>query len=105
MKLSYQIAQKLHAVSEANSERAHDLVDLQLIAAHSELDLKEVRSKCHRLFDYRRMQAWPPKIIKGDVWEELYQSAKDNLDILQTADEAIAWINELILKIEYTEDK
>ena len=65
MKLSYQIAQKLHAVSDPDSERAHDLVDLQLIVAHSKLDMADVRSKCHRLFDYRRMQAWPPKDSQG----------------------------------------
>ena len=100
MRLSHQIAQKLHAVSEAGSERAHDLVDLQLIVAHSELDMKEVRSKCRRLFDYRRMQAWPPTIVKGAEWDDLYQNAKGNLPILQTVDEAIEWANKLIVRIE-----
>lgn len=100
MRLPHQVAQKLHAVSEAGSERAHDLIDLQLIVAHSELDMEDVRSKCHRLFDYRRMQPWPPTIVKGPGWDNLYQSAKGDLPILQTADEAIAWANELIAKIE-----
>ncbi len=100
MRLSHQIVQKLHAVSECGSERAHDLVDLQLIVAHSELDMKEVRSKCRRLFDYRRMHAWPPTIVKGAEWDELYQNAKGSLPILQTADEAISWANKLIAKIE-----
>ena len=100
MRLSHQIAQKLHAVSETGSERAHDLVDLQLIVAHSELDMKEVRSKCRRLFDYRRMQSWPPTIVKGPGWDELYQNAKGTLPILQTVDEAIEWANKLIVRIE-----
>lgn len=100
MMLSHQIAQKLHAVSEAGSERAHDLIDLQLIVANSKLDMADVRSKCHRLFDYRRMQAWPPTIVKGVGWDELYMNAKGNLHVLQTADEAIVWANELITKIE-----
>ena len=52
MKLDYQIAQKLHAVSSAGSERAHDLVDLQLIVANSHINLVELRLKCQRLFDY-----------------------------------------------------
>ena len=46
-------------------ERAHDLIDLQLIMLHSSPDLADVRSKCVRLFDYRRKQPWPPKIVKG----------------------------------------
>ena len=100
MKLSYQVAQKLHAVSEKGSERAHDLIDLQLIVANSQLDIADLRSKCHRLFDYRRMQPWPPTIVKGDGWDELYLNARGNLPILPTAAEAVVWANELIAKIE-----
>lgn len=100
MRLSYQIAQKLHAVSEAGSERAHDLIDLQLIAANSELDMADVRSKCRRLFEYRRMHSWPPTITKSVGWDELYQNAKGNLPVLPTADEAVAWANGLIARIE-----
>ncbi len=100
MKLSYQIAQKLHAVSEVGSERAHDLIDLQLIVSNSELDLADVRSKCLRLFDYRRMQSWPPTIIKGVGWDELYLNAKSDLPVLPTAEEAVAWANKLIETIE-----
>ena len=100
MKLSHQVAQKLHALSEAASERAHDLVDLQLIMAHSQLNMEEVRSKCRRLFDYRRMQSWPPTICKGKGWDELYMKARGNLPILPTANEAVMWVNELIAKIE-----
>ena len=100
MKLSYQIAQKLHAVSDPGNERAHDLVDLQLIVAHSKLDMADVRSKCHRSFDYRRMQAWPPRIVKGVGWDELYMNAKGILPVLPTADDAVAWTNELIARID-----
>ena len=100
MKLVYQVAQKLHAVSEVGSERAHDLVDLQLIVANSKLDLLDLRSKCQRLFDYRRKQAWPPIIVKGKGWDELYSTARGQLPVLETADEAVVWINEFIKVIE-----
>ncbi len=100
MKLSHQVAQKLHALSETASERAHDLVDLQLIMANSQLNMEEVHSKCRRLFDYRRMQSWPPTISKGEGWDELYMKARGTLPILPTADEAVIWVNELIAKIE-----
>lgn len=103
MRLSYQIAQKLHAVSEEGSERAHDLIDLQLIENHSKFDFSEVKSKCVRLFDYRRKQHWPPRIIKGAAWEAKYSEALstigDSTLILPTVDEAIAWANNLIDKI------
>ena len=103
MKLSYQIAQKLHAVSEDGSTRAHDLIDLQLIMLHSSPDLVDVRSKCVRLFDYRRKQPWPPRIAKGEGWDGIYELAlgtiADKADICSTVDEAVAWVNDLVSRI------
>lgn len=60
MRADHQIAQKLHAASEAGSERARDLVDLQLLDRGEKLDLAQVASTCTRLFDYRQQQQWPP---------------------------------------------
>ena len=100
MKLAYQIAQKLHALSEPGSERAHDLVDLQLIVSNSPLDMADLYSKCHRLFDYRHKQAWPPFIVKGTDWDDLYSYARNNLPVMLTADEAVKWCNDFITQIE-----
>lgn len=104
MKLSYQIAQKLHAVSGKDSDRAHDLIDLQLMAIHSELDYADIQSTCKRLFSYRREQTWPPIIAKGEKWEQVYSEARETLrdatSILASVDEAVAWANELIRKID-----
>ena len=103
MKLSYQIAQKLHALSEEGSDRAHDLIDLMLIGRQSQLDFVDIKSKCMRLFDYRRKQAWPPEIKKGDEWDAKYEAAldtiRDNSDICRTVDEAVAGTNEFVAKI------
>ena len=104
MKLGYQIAQKLHAVSEPGSERAHDLVDLQLICSRSRIDYGEAKSVCLRLFDYRRRQPWPPMVSALPSWEGLYALARENLvdncDVLPTAAEAVAWVNELVRRID-----
>ena len=106
MRLPYQIAQKLHAVSSPGSIRAHDLVDLQLVLSRSQVDLAETAAVCHRLFSYRRRQAWPPRIAKGDGWDALYERALGDLGtrdgILSTADEAVAWVNDLIARIAAT---
>ena len=64
MSLEYQIAQKLHGLSESGSNRINDLIDLQLIIKNSNVDLKKINSICKRLFDYRNQQLWPPKIEK-----------------------------------------
>lgn len=100
MKLEYQVAQKLHGASAPGSKRAHDLVDLQLIISNGSLDLSLIRDICCKLFKYRQVHAWPPKIVKGDEWENIYDAQRRGLDVLPTVDEAIVWANELIDKID-----
>lgn len=99
MRLGFQVAQKLHALSEAGSERAHDLVDLQLMLERSEFDESALGSLCERLFAYRRAQEWPPHIEKTPSWDTTYDFAAEGLDVLGTAGEATSWANSLILTI------
>ena len=68
MPADHQIAQKLHACTGPGNERAHDLVDLQLLESSEDLDLAQVRATAVRLFDYRRAQAWPPSVVAGPTW-------------------------------------
>lgn len=96
MRADHQVAQKLHAASETGSERARDLVDLQLLDRGEELDLPQVASTCARLFEYRRQQEWPPTVVSGSRWDTLYTQAADGLDVLAGLDEAIDWANEFI---------
>ena len=100
MPLTHQVAQKLHDVSEPNSSRAHDLVDLQLIFSRDAVDLKEVSRIAKRLFANRRRQPWPSLITKGESWDSLYADAAEGLEVLETVDEAVAWANELIERID-----
>lgn len=103
MKLAYQIAQKIHAVSKPGSERAHNIIDLQLICNRSQVGHAEVKSICQWLFDYRRRQPWPTVVTALLSWDGRYVLARNNLldigDILPIAAEAVAWANELIGKI------
>lgn len=99
MRADHQVAQKLHAVSGEGSERARDLVDLQLLDKGEELELAQVQATCIRLFDYRRQQAWPPTLVAGDQWGTLYAEAADGLDVLPTAEEATTWVNDFVRRI------
>jgi hypothetical protein len=102
MKLEYQVAQKLHGTTAPGSKRAHDLIDLQLIMANGDVKLDLVRDLCRKLFKYRKVQDWPPWVVKGDEWENIYAAQKRGIDVLPNVDEAIAWANELIARIENT---
>ena len=99
MPLPHQIAQKLHGASEPGSERAHDLIDLQLIFRHESPELKKVKYICERLFAYRRMQEWPPTITVNPGWDNLYANARNDLPLLRDITEAVTWANTLITKI------
>lgn len=100
MKLEYQVAQKLHGVTERGSKRAHDLIDLQLIFAQDDIDMIKTAAICRELFGYRRKQPWPTLVVKNENWDVVYADQKVNLNVLPTADEAIVWVNELILKLD-----
>jgi hypothetical protein len=100
MPIPHQIAQKLHAVSGANSERAHDLIDLQLILANEKVDYAKTKDACLRLFNSRKLQEWPPTVVKGDNWDALYEDQLSGLDVLHSVEEAVDWVNVLIADIE-----
>jgi hypothetical protein len=100
MRADHQVAQKLHAVSETGSERARDLVDLQLLDRGEDLDLGQVRATCRRLFEYRRQQTWPPTLSVADGWDSLYAAAVEDVDVLPEVHEAVAWVNVFIERIE-----
>jgi len=100
MPIPFQIAQKLHGLTSAGSNRARDLIDLQLLLAHESVDLAPVVAVCKRLFTYRRMQPWPSPVVRGRDWESLYAAQKRDLSVLPTVEEAVVWANDLIAKID-----
>lgn len=99
MRADHQIAQKLHAASAPGSDRAHDLVDLQLLEAGEDLDLGTVATTCRRPFTYRKQQQWPPTLTAGDGWDDLYLAAADGLDVLASIDDAVTWVNAFVKRI------
>lgn len=79
--LEYQIAQKLHAVTDPAYQRAHDLVDLQLLWG-ADPDLTALQRLCQRTFDWRRQQVWPPLPLRPMVgWELAYADARAETEI------------------------
>lgn len=99
--VEHQVAQKLHACTSVSpktnrNERAHDLVDLQLLEEEEEVDMVAVNTVTTRLFASRRTQTWPPEVRAYDGWDTLYAEAADGLDVLPDVDEAVRWANGFI---------
>jgi hypothetical protein len=103
MLVEHQVAQKLHACTYVNpntnrNDRAHDLVDLQILEQEETSDYAELREIGARLFAARRAQEWPPTVVEYDDWDTIYAEAAEGLDVLPTVTEAVAWVNDLIAR-------
>jgi hypothetical protein len=104
MPVAHQVAQKLHACTSINAktgenERAHDLVDLQLLSRDG-IDLPTTIVIARRLFASRRAQPWPPTVVVFSKWDTIYVEAADGLEVLPTVEQAAAWANVLIADLD-----
>jgi hypothetical protein len=85
--LRFQVAQKLHAVTERlparENRRFRDLVDL-LILRDLVDNLSSLRVACETTFAHRATQPWPPQLDIPETWREGYArlAAEVGLDIL-----------------------
>lgn len=99
----HQIAQKLHACTtpdrNGGNQRAHDLVDLQILVTADPPDLRELAATGRRLFAARRVAPWPPTVRAWPGWEQLYADAADGLDVLPLAG-AVDWLSNLVANAE-----
>lgn len=103
--VDHQIAQKLHACTSVSprtgkNERAHDLVDIQILIQEEEVDLAVLRTTALRLFYSRNAQTWPPSVIHYEGWTTIYAAAADGLAVISRSDDAVAWANDLIARID-----
>ena len=55
---------------------------------------------CRRLFSFRRMQPWPPRVEIGIDWDATYEAANVRHGVSRSLDEAIAWANDLIDRMD-----
>ncbi|CDK01074.1 conserved hypothetical protein [Microbacterium sp. C448] len=100
MRSDHQIAQKLHAATATDSERAHDLIDLQLLEREEDLDLDRVRVTCTRLFTYRAAHEWPPVVVVNDNWDTLYDASSEGVEVIPDVAVAAEWANDFIQRID-----
>jgi hypothetical protein len=96
----HQIVQKLHACTGVTaSGRAHDLIDIQILAAIEDIDQVEIGRIGRRLFAYRQRHEWPPVVVQHEGWADLYAAALADLDneaVLPSVDDAVEFANRLV---------
>lgn len=103
--LEYQVAQKIHAVTDPAYERAHDLVDLQLLWT-SQLEMRRLREMCIRTFRWRNQQSWPPLPLRDMTgWARAYAEAREETqvdgrtEVLLKLVDAREWLADMVQSI------
>lgn len=109
MTIPWQIEQKLHAVTALLEEpkvndRAHDLVDLQLLEALlPDNDLLVARAASIAVFEARAQHPWPPKVAALPHWPPIYTGALEGLEHLElagTVDAAADVVQRFVARID-----
>jgi hypothetical protein len=103
--LEHQIAQKLHACTLPDTEqwindRAHDLIDLQMMLAVYPKSAGDIRQAVVRLFAARQQHGWPPVVTEREGWLARYAAEAEGLEVAEGLAEAIGWANRLIERLE-----
>jgi hypothetical protein len=81
--------------TDAN-DRAHDLVDLQILEQKEDIDRAELAMIATRLFKVRNAQPWPPVVVAHPGWQTIYNEAADGLDVREDFEHAVEWANGFI---------
>ena len=109
----HQVAQKLHAITLPDSERAHDLIDLQLMHSTRSIDLAELAATTRRLFVFRQTHPWPAIVKPTSTWNDLYQAAREGMDptspnaqaVAESVEAAVDWASRLLTDLANLSEK
>jgi hypothetical protein len=107
LSLRYQIAQKLHAVTEQPEDRENlrfwDLIDLILLRdLLGEDGLAAVREACMETFQIRGTHSWPPELVVPPSWADPYTAAIVDIEgaVPATVDAAAEEVRSFIMEID-----
>jgi hypothetical protein len=117
--IRFQIAQKLHAVSDphdpptAVNDRPRDVVDLMLLRAlvvqTGSPSLSEIRVAAMAVFDARAEESqqlgyparlWPPIVVTYPHWNQDFTRAATSANITISLDDATAEVNKWVAEID-----
>jgi hypothetical protein len=100
----FQIAQKIHAVTERfenrENERFRDLIDLLLLREIAE-DLPSLYKACVETFEVRKKHRWPPQLSVPASWGEPYRALAAEMRFpVSDVDKAAADVRAFIAAID-----
>jgi hypothetical protein len=104
LSLRYQIAQKIHAVTERfeerDNERFRDLIDL-IICRDLVENLSDVKEACLDTFAARDAHAWPPELLVPEAWAEPFAALAEEMEFpVSDVEAAAVEVRDLIAEID-----
>lgn len=111
LSLRYQVAQKIHAVTEQPEDRQNlrfwDLVDLILLRDLLGNSLEPTHLACEEIFAKRDTHRWPPELVVPDDWADPYAevAAEIAADLPTDVDTAAAEVRAFIAVIDAAADR
>ncbi len=103
--IRYQIAQKLHAVSDPRpgNDRFRDLIDILLLDGLTPSEDATLRVACLEIFAARAAHAWPPRLVAHSDWARGYEELAVRLEFpVTTLGEAIEAVETVVDRIDST---
>lgn len=100
MPVELQIAQKLHAMTETESERGHDLFDVHSLVVENEPDIAKLANAVARTFTYRGTHPWTSNLATTPKFQEIYEIEVVDIANAPTFEEALATVLNLMAQID-----
>jgi predicted nucleotidyltransferase component of viral defense system len=94
-----QLAQKLHAVSDPNEDRARDLYDIYLLDTQLERNDAALLEAAVAEFERRGAHTWPPQIVLRDGWGATLSELLTNDGLPITVEETVIAVQSLVLRL------
>lgn len=104
LSLRYQLAQKLHAVTEVfehgHNQRFRDLIDILLLRDLLD-DLAPSAAACREIFGGRGKHPWPPELVVPAGWDRPYaRLAQDTRFTIEDVQVAAGEVRRLIAELD-----
>lgn len=97
LSIEYQIAQKIHGITEPDSDRGHDLYDIWLLIQLREIDPRTIKDLISRTFTYRKTHTWTGEILATAKLETSYEESVRDIRTAPHFIDALKAVNEKLM--------
>lgn len=99
LSIEYQVAQKLHGITEPDSDRGHDLYDIWLLMQLRTMDASALKHLIFRTFAFRKTHPWTGEVRATGKLEKSYEESVRDISTAPDFSEALRFVNQELLTV------